>query len=170
MLVVVVMQRLFSAAAERKEEWVSGNRDGMFRGREGERELLNGVLDAGTGVVLIDGAAGTGKTRLLAEIAAVAAGRGFEVATAQDELDQPFLLARLAERRPRSPALVVLDDLHLGEPGNLAALRGLLPASTHEKVVWLLARRRGEGTDRLFGAAAQRGATRIELRPLADDV
>ncbi|RDI18395.1 ATP/maltotriose-dependent transcriptional regulator MalT [Lentzea flaviverrucosa] len=170
MLVVVVMQRLFSAAAERKEEWVSGNRDGMFRGREGERELLNGVLDAGTGVVLIDGAAGTGKTRLLAEIAAVAAGRGFEVATAQDELDQPFLLARLAERRPGGPALVVLDDLHLAEPGTLAALRALLPASTHEKVVWLLARRRGEGTDRLFGAAAQRGATRIELRPLTDDV
>ncbi|SMD17778.1 helix-turn-helix transcriptional regulator [Lentzea albidocapillata] len=149
---------------------MSGNRDGMFRGREGERELLNGVLDAGTGVVLIDGAAGTGKTRLLAEIAAVAAGRGFEVATAQDELDQPFLLARLAERRPGGPALVVLDDLHLAEPGTLAALRGLLPASTDEKVVWLLARRRGEGTDRLFGAAAQGGAIRIELRPLADDV
>ncbi|MCX2953898.1 helix-turn-helix transcriptional regulator [Lentzea sp. NEAU-D7] len=149
---------------------MSGNRDGMFRGREGERELLNGVLDAGTGVVLIDGAAGTGKTRLLAEVAAVAAGRGFEVATAQDELDQPFLLARLAERQLGGPAVVVLDDLHLAEPGTLAALRALLPASTHEKVVWLLARRRGEGADRLFGAAAQRGATRIELRPLADDV
>ncbi|MDT7785837.1 MAG: hypothetical protein QOF58_4256, partial [Pseudonocardiales bacterium] len=39
------MQRLFSAAAERKEKWVSGNRDGVFRGREGERELLSGVLN-----------------------------------------------------------------------------------------------------------------------------
>ncbi|MGW6448278.1 LuxR C-terminal-related transcriptional regulator [Lentzea sp. NPDC055074] len=149
---------------------MSGNRDWMFRGREGERELLNGVLDAGTGVVLVDGAAGTGKTRLLAETAAVAAGRGFEVATARDELDQPFLLARLAERRPDGPLLVVLDDLHLAEPGTLAALRALLPASAHEKVVWLLARRRGEATDRLVAAAAQRGATRIELLPLADDV
>lgn len=164
------MQRLFSAAAERKEKWVSGNRDGVFRGREGERELLNGVLDAGTGVVLIDGAAGTGKTRLLAEIAAVAARRGFDVAAAQDELDQPFLLARLAEREPDGPTLVVLDDLHLAEPGTLAALRALLPASSHEKVVWLLARRRGEGADRLFAAAVHRGAVRIDLRPLPDNV
>jgi DNA-binding CsgD family transcriptional regulator len=149
---------------------VSGNRDGVFRGRAGERELLSGVLDAGTGVVLVDGAAGTGKTRLLSELAAVATRRGFEVATAQDELDQPFLLARLAERHPDGPTLVVLDDLHLAEPGTLAALRALLPAPTHEKVVWLLARRCGEGADRLFAAAAQRGAVRIELRPLPDNV
>ncbi len=149
---------------------MSGNRDGVFRGREGERELLSGVLDAGTGVVLVDGAAGTGKTRLLAEIAALATRRGFEVATAQDELEQPFLLARLAERRPDGPSLVVLDDLHLAEPGTLATLRSLLPASTHEKVVWLLARRRGEGADRLFASALARGAVRIELRPLPDDV
>ncbi|NKE64058.1 hypothetical protein FXN61_48160, partial [Lentzea sp. PSKA42] len=149
---------------------MSGNRDGVFRGREGERELLSGVLDAGTGVVLVDGAAGTGKTRLLTEVAAVAARRGFEVATAQDELDQPFLLARLAERQPDGPTLVVLDDLHLAEPGTLAALRALLPASTHEKVVWLLARRCGEGADRLFAAAVARGAVRIELRPLTDNV
>lgn len=164
--VVVVLQRLFSAAAERKEECVSGNRDGTFRGREGERELLNGVLDAGAGVVLVDGAAGTGKTRLLAETAAVAAGRGFEVVTARDEVDQPFLLARLAERRPDGPLLVVLDDLHLAGPDTLTALCALLPASAHDEVVWLLARRRGEGADRLFSAAAHRGATRIELRPL----
>ncbi len=149
---------------------MSGNRDGVFRGREGERELLSGVLEAGTGVVLVDGAAGTGKTRLLAEAAALAARRGFEVATARDELDQPFLLARLAEREPQGPTLVVLDDLHLAEPGTLAALRALLPASTHEKVVWLLARRRGEGADRLFAVAAQRGAVRVELRPLTDNV
>lgn len=148
---------------------MSGNRDGVFRGRGGERELLCGVLNAGTGVVLVDGAAGTGKTRLLAEISAVAASRGVEVVTAQDELDLPFLVARLAERRPDGPALVVLDDLHLAEPGTLATLRALLPAAAHEKVVWLLARRR-EGADRLFAAAAQRGATRIDLRPLADDV
>ncbi|MFS8095742.1 LuxR C-terminal-related transcriptional regulator [Lentzea alba] len=149
---------------------MSGNRDGVFRGREGERDLLSGVLDAGTGVVLVDGAAGTGKTRLLAEVATVAARRGFTVATAQDELDQPLLLARLAERQPDGPTLVVLDDLHLAEPGTLAALRALLPASTHEKVVWLLARRCGEGADRLFAAAAARGALRIELRPLTDNV
>jgi len=148
---------------------VSGNRDGVFRGHEEERELLSGVLDAGTGVVLVDGAAGTGKTRLLTEVATVAAGRGFEVATAEDELDQPFLLARLAEREPDGPTLVVLDDLHLAEPGTLAALRALLLAATHEKVVWLLARRRGEGADRLFAAAASRGAVRIELKPLPDN-
>lgn len=149
---------------------MSGNRDGVFRGREGERELLSGVLDAGTGVVLVDGAAGTGKTRLLNELVTVATRRGFEVATAEDELEQPFLLARLAERAPDGPALVVLDDLHLAEPETLAALRALLLAATHEKVVWLLARRRGEGADRLFAAAAQRGALRIELRPLPDNV
>ncbi|MGW6931402.1 LuxR C-terminal-related transcriptional regulator [Lentzea sp. NPDC054927] len=149
---------------------MSGNRDSVFRGRAGEQELLSGVLDAGTGVVLVDGAAGTGKTRLLSEIAAVATRRGFEVATAQDELEQPFLLARLAEREPDGPTLVVLDDLHLAEPGTLAALRALLLNSTHEKVVWLLARRRGEGAERLFAAAAQRGAVRIELRPLTDNV
>ncbi|ANZ39045.1 hypothetical protein BBK82_26205 [Lentzea guizhouensis] len=141
----------------------------MFRGREGERELLGGVLDTGAGVVLVDGAAGTGKTRLLAEAAALAARRGFAVVTARDELDQPFLLARLAEREPDGPTLVVLDDLHLAEPGTLAALRALLPAFEQKKVVWLLARRGGEGTDRLFAALA-RTAARIELRPLPDDV
>ncbi|SDG47341.1 ATP-, maltotriose-and DNA-dependent transcriptional regulator MalT [Lentzea fradiae] len=149
---------------------MSGNRDGVFRGRGAERELLRGVLDSGTGVVLVDGAPGTGKTRLLAEAAALAARRGFEVATARDELDQPFLLARLAEREPDGPALVLLDDLHLAEPGTLAALRSLLPASTHEKVVWLLARRSGEGADRLFAAALARGAVRIDLRPLPEEV
>ncbi|KOV81380.1 hypothetical protein ADL03_28145 [Nocardia sp. NRRL S-836] len=141
----------------------------MFRGRAGERELLDGVLAAGTGVVLVDGAAGTGKTRLLTEATAVAARRGFAVATARDELDQPFLLARLAEREPDGPTLVVLDDLHLAEPGTLAALRALLPATTRQRVVWLLARRAGEGTDRLFAGLA-RNAVRIELRPLPDDV
>jgi DNA-binding CsgD family transcriptional regulator len=147
---------------------VSGNQDAVLRGRDGERELLDGVLAAGTGVVLVDGAAGTGKTRLLAETAAVAARRGFVVATARDELDQPFLLARLAERAPDDPALVVLDDLHLAEPGTLAALRALLPATTGQQVVWLLARRAGEGTDRLFTTLA-RNALRIELHPLPDN-
>jgi DNA-binding CsgD family transcriptional regulator len=142
----------------------------VFRGREGERELLSGVLAAGAGVVLVDGAPGTGKTRLLAEAAADAARRGVDVVAARDELDQPFLLARLAEREPDGPTLVVLDDLHLAEPGTLAAVRTLLSAATHGAVVWLLARRRGEGADRLFTTAAQRGALRIELHPVTDDV
>ncbi|MEU7477866.1 LuxR C-terminal-related transcriptional regulator [Lentzea sp. NPDC042327] len=148
---------------------MSGNRDGLFRGREGERALLDGVLAEGTGVALVDGAAGTGKTRLLTETARTAERRGFTVVTARDELDQPFLLARLAERDPGGPTLVVLDDLHLAEPGTLAALRALLPNSVQQQVVWLLARRCGEGADRLFAALA-RTAAHVELRPLPDDV
>ncbi|TWP51686.1 hypothetical protein FKR81_12480 [Lentzea tibetensis] len=148
---------------------MSGNRDGAFHGRAAERDVLAKVLDAGSGVVLVEGAPGTGKTRLLAEAAREAVRRGFTVETAADELDQPFLLARVAERSPAEPTVIVLDDLHVAEPGTLAALRSLLPTCRDLPVVWLLARVAGAGADRSFAAIGGL-ATRLELSPLPDNV
>src|SRR5215472_13698118 len=68
-----------------------------LRGRETEIEVLRGALDrladGGQGIVLIEGEAGIGKTRLLEEALADAAARGMQVVTGRaEELEQarPF--------------------------------------------------------------------------------
>src|SRR5215469_11421173 len=68
-----------------------------LRGRETETAVLRGALDrvasGGQGIVLIEGEAGIGKTRLLEEALADAAARGMQVAARRaDELEQarPF--------------------------------------------------------------------------------
>ncbi|WP_285750455.1 LuxR C-terminal-related transcriptional regulator [Lentzea sp. NBRC 105346] len=149
---------------EGKGKIVSGNHDGTFHGRAAERDVLAKVLDAGSGVVHVEGDAGVGKTCLLTWAARDAARRGYAVETAADVLDQPFLLARLAQDGPVEPTVIVLDDLHLADPGTLAALRSLLPGCHERRVVWLLAGDRAD--DRLL----PQHATRITLEPLPDNV
>lgn len=64
-----------------------------LRGRETEtgvlREALDRVASGGQAIVLVEGEAGIGKTRLLEEVLADAAGRGMHVAAGRaDELEQ----------------------------------------------------------------------------------
>jgi DNA-binding CsgD family transcriptional regulator len=88
-----------------------------LHGRDLERDALGRLIgqaaEGGGGVVILEGAAGIGKTRLLAEAARIAAARGLEVASgAADELDQvtpwaPLLKALFST----SPPLLTEDDL-----------------------------------------------------------
>src|SRR5215469_6740871 len=101
-----------------------------LRGRETEIEVLRGALDrladGGQGIVLVEGEAGIGKTRLLEEALADAAARGMQVVTGRaDELEQarPFgLMAGAFGCVPGS-----------ADPGSAdprrAAIAGLLSAS-----------------------------------------
>lgn len=90
---------------------------GPLRGRDGERaelgRLVAGAAEGAGGIAIVEGAAGIGKSRLLAEASGIAAGRGVQVASgASDELDQvtPWapLLSALSST---SPALVSEADL-----------------------------------------------------------
>src|SRR5215468_7953588 len=99
-------------------------------GREAEiqalGEALNCVAAGGPAVVLVEGEAGIGKTRLLAEVLDAAAGRGMRVAAGRaEELEatRPFgvLTATLGCARsspdPRRAAIAaLLADPGAGEP------------------------------------------------------
>ena len=82
-----------------------------LRGRVRELDVLSGALDTlATGrpaVVLLEGEAGIGKTRLLTETLADARSRGFSVATGQGEeveRTRPFgAIAEALDSSPTSP-------------------------------------------------------------------
>jgi len=79
-----------------------------LRGRVRELDVLSGALDTlATGrpaVVLVEGEAGIGKTRLLAETLADARSRGFSVATGQgEELERTRPFGAIAEALDCSP-------------------------------------------------------------------
>ena len=84
--------------------------DLRLRGRAPEQavlaDLIAGAADGAAGIVLIDGPAGIGKSRLIQDAARLAAGQGFAVAAARsDELDQvtplgPLIAALLASEPP----------------------------------------------------------------------
>jgi DNA-binding CsgD family transcriptional regulator len=84
---------------------VAGTSRNTFVGRDAELAQLTALLDdaaAGRPVVaLVSGDAGVGKTRLVAELAAMAAGRGFAV-----------LAGRCAELADAVPYLPLADALH----------------------------------------------------------
>src|SRR5215472_4574350 len=97
---------------------------GPLRGRETERaaldQLIGAAVDGAGGVVVVEGAAGIGKSRLLAEAAQVAAASGVQVvAGIADELDQVT---------PWAPVLRALSSTSpplLGD-ADLAPLRSLV--------------------------------------------
>jgi DNA-binding CsgD family transcriptional regulator len=96
---------------------------GPLRGRDSEcaelGQLVGAAADGVGGVVMVVGAAGIGKSRLLAEAARIAAGAGVQVvAGVADELDQVTPWAPLLR------ALSSTSPMLLGE-ADLAPLRGL---------------------------------------------
>jgi DNA-binding CsgD family transcriptional regulator len=90
---------------------------GPLRGREYElaelARLVAAVSDGAGGAVIVEGAAGIGKTRLLGEAAAIATAAGMQVAAGtSDELDRVTPWAPLLQAlRATSPVLVSESDL-----------------------------------------------------------
>src|ERR1700704_5922327 len=112
-----------------------------LRGRAEEMAALSARLEAAThgkgGVVLLEGPAGIGKTRLLAEVATTARGAGFAVA----EL--------ACDERPGIPLLTRLSPLCTGE---LSALRAADVADLErhpDRRYWLLDRLRAGFAERV---------------------
>ena len=141
-------------------------------------DMLQAAEAGGSGVLLVEGGPGTGKTRLLRESIDIAADRDFFVASGcADRPPDPVAVG--ARGRPVTApshkavgkALVVLDDLHSAHPATLRRLWGLTRPLCTSSVVWVLARSTvgtGTGADRLFAHLARAGAVVLELRPLDD--
>ena len=90
---------------------------GPLRGRDSERAVLGRLVaaaaDGAGGIAIVEGAAGIGKSRLLAEAAQIAASLGVQAATGTcDELDQVTPWAPLLRAlSSTSPILVSAADL-----------------------------------------------------------
>ena len=173
----------------------------LISGREIEWDLVLKLLGNArrgkSGILLLEGEPGIGKSSLLAAAADAASGQGFSVATSvaeelgwsgfaslmgPDEADgrvpgtqlRPAgkARARLEELGSAGPVLVSLDDLHYADPATLQALRTLPGMLAPYPFAWLLARSsRGESqdSDLLFDALGHEGAAHARLRPLADE-
>ncbi|MCO5995484.1 helix-turn-helix transcriptional regulator [Actinoallomurus rhizosphaericola] len=144
------------------------------RGRERAWEAIVALTRSAragrSGVLLIEGEAGTGKSLLLAKAAATAAAPGFSTATGGAwEFEE--IRAALEGRCGEGPVLVGLDDLQWADPATLTAVHTLTRALASRPVVWLLARRttgRAIEAGRLFDLLEREGATRLTLGPLDD--
>ena len=131
-----------------------------IRGRENERRALLHLVEAAeaghSGVLLVDGEPGSGKSLLLDEAARTAAAHGL-----------PCTAGPVPPGR-RGPALVSLDDLQWADPATL----GALSRPGHRPLAWLLARRTAPCSDaagRLFDLMEHHGAGRCVLAPLGED-
>jgi DNA-binding CsgD family transcriptional regulator len=154
---------------------VSDRVPGPLRGGVAVVAVLGDRLQAAAhgrgGVVLVDGAPGIGKTRLIANAVATASRIGVSVATARaDDAEQlsplaplaralggqlspsarggdtsPRLLdnlrSELASRVTRSSLLVALDELQWADPATLLAVRSLASQLASSPLLWLLAGR-----------------------------
>jgi DNA-binding CsgD family transcriptional regulator len=184
----------------------------VLRGRDRELTLLldRVVPPRRSDVVVVEGATGLGRTRLVEEVAATAAAAGVRVGVGRawpgdDSVDMALLLdavvggpaplvdpallpglptrpderyrllreiaCLLAGATRVAPVLVCLDDLHLADPGTLAALRRLPEELGGSPIGWLMTHRDGAAppavpatVDRL----RQLGAPRVALRPLGE--
>jgi DNA-binding CsgD family transcriptional regulator len=154
------------------------------------------------GVLLVEGEPGVGRSRLLAEAVDEAGREGLAVCSARaDELTRWTTLAPIAtalgstvwqlggaedtamrlsarlvgeieDRLRHEPLVIVLDDLQWADPITLAALQSFTAHLRERPVLWLLARRDGDGvadTGRLFDRLADAGATRLRLAALHPD-
>lgn len=122
-----------SSPAAVRSAYLSGAR---LRGREEERTRLSGVLGTvrsghGHGVVVLEGAAGVGKTRLLDEMNHEAAETGYEILRAADPVSlerlgvNGTLPAAVTVASVARPLLVTVDDVATASAGQAAALRAL---------------------------------------------
>ncbi|TCC50364.1 helix-turn-helix transcriptional regulator [Kribbella pittospori] len=113
-----------------------------LRGRERELRSVQEVLDTAVtgrgGLVLVDGAPGSGKTRLLTATEARAAGRGFVVARAGAE---DLAGAAPDDHSIREPCLILLDDMPGSDEAVGTTLSALPTRLASSPVVCMVVRR-----------------------------
>ncbi|MBB6474844.1 DNA-binding CsgD family transcriptional regulator/tetratricopeptide (TPR) repeat protein [Sphaerisporangium rubeum] len=88
-------------------------------------------------------------------------------ATDQRLLMLERLRGPLERRVALRPMLLTLDDTHWADPMTLLALRSMTRDLASYPLVWMLARTKDGGDDRLFDVLERDGASRIALPPLA---
>jgi DNA-binding NarL/FixJ family response regulator len=146
-----------------------------LRGRGTEWRATLGFLDSaasGQGaVLLVEGAHGTGKSRLLTSTEETAARRGF--VCARIRTDQPADLdevaAQFTHAAARVPTLITVEDRQSADRSTVAALRALPAWLARLPVGWAMVRRQDQAdpaTDWLFDEWIALGAIRIRLGPL----
>jgi DNA-binding NarL/FixJ family response regulator len=140
-------------------------------GRGTELDRMSGLLTAAvngrSGVLVVEGPPGTGKTRLLREAARAARDLGMHVlAESAHTLDRECVhelraVSRAAAPTPWGPRLIAVDDVHIVTPSATAALRS--PAGDGgAPLVWLVAARPGPA----LVPGGNDGNLRMELGPL----
>jgi DNA-binding CsgD family transcriptional regulator len=146
-----------------------------LRGRGEEWKSIVGLLDATAsgrgGLLLVDGAAGTGKTRLLTAAEDRAASQGFSLARARtEELPRPRE-TQYESRAARQPLLVTVDDLRGTDAVSTAELRALPTRLADSPVGWVVVRRTtAEDADAYWPCDWHRpAAARVELGPLSPE-
>jgi DNA-binding CsgD family transcriptional regulator len=117
-----------------------------LRGRGEEWKSVVGLLDAAAagrgGLLLVDGAVGSGKTRLLAAAEDKAARQGFTLTKAgpDDLLPRPSELQH-GNQPAQRPLLVTVDDLPRSDEATTARLRQLPTRLADRPVSWVVVRR-----------------------------
>lgn len=142
-----------------------------LRGRDVEQrqivQTLHTVAAGASAVVHVEGGWGSGRTRLLREIAYAAGRLGFTVVD-DDWSPRAEPGAFVGGQALPTPVLVVLDDLHHADPAFVRSLCTLPWKLRDRPIAWVLSRRRHAGgplADRLFAHPCPAGS-RVDLRPL----
>ncbi len=148
-------------------------------GRAREREALSAALSAGSGVVVLEGEPGIGKSRLLAWVASESRVEVLSARASEYEADLPYGLwldalgelpvaadrhgthrALRAQLEERAPLVVCLDDIHWADPASWDALVALVHRPPEGEVVFVVATRPGRG--------ALPGVAPLRLGPLSE--
>ena len=132
-------------------------------GRAREREALSAALAAGSGVVVLEGEPGIGKSRLLAWAAEAAGAEVLSARASEYEADLPYALwtealdgelpegdrhgvhrALRSWLEERAPVVVCLDDVHWADPASVDALAALVHRPPAGDVLLVLTTRTGQ--------------------------
>ena len=133
-------------------------------GRAREREALSAALAAGSGVVVLEGEPGIGKSRLLAWAAEASGVEVLSARASEYEADLPYGLwidalggelvlsgdrhrthgALRSRLEARAPVVVCLDDVHWADAASVDALAALVHRPPAGDVLLVLAARTGQ--------------------------
>jgi DNA-binding CsgD family transcriptional regulator len=133
--------------------------------------MLDATASGRGGLLLVDGAAGTGKTRLLTAAENHAASQGFSLARARtDDLPRPAE-TQYGRRAVRQPLLVTVDDLRGTDEVTTDELQALPTRLDDQPVGWVVVRRTSAECPEAGWPYDWRRPTvaRVELGPLSPE-